>query len=295
MNDSSVDALEEENDFQPDEQVAVTCPNGATDESVAPSGEHYEPWLFQTMLNELSESELGIGFIYTVLDQLAARYELVDAVVVLAHDSFGTQSFRLGGQTVTPEFMGGLGTEPGVYCDPDVVPEVECDAVRTACQLSLSLHLARFSATHDALTNIANRRNFDSALQIASARSARYGWAFTLIIIDLNDFKEVNDRLGHGAGDDLLRQFGFALRRAVRSGDTAARVGGDEFAVILSNAEGHESSGFTERLRSYLSAAGNSVEFTIGTATSPRDSTDPTELKRIADTRLYEKKGVKHR
>jgi diguanylate cyclase (GGDEF)-like protein len=191
--------------------------------------------------------------------------------------------------------MDGIGTGPGVYCDPDVVSEVECDAVRTACQLSLSLHLARFSATHDALTNIANRRNFDSALQIASARSARYGWAFTLIIIDLNDFKEVNDRLGHGAGDDLLRQFGFALRRAVRSGDTAARVGGDEFAVILSNAEGHESSGFTERLRSYLSAAGNSVEFTIGTATSPRDSTDPTELKRIADTRLYEKKGVKHR
>jgi diguanylate cyclase (GGDEF)-like protein len=295
MNDSSVDALDEDNDFQPDEQVPVTSPNGATHESVTPTGEHYEPWLFQTMLNELSESELGIGFIYTVLDQLAARYELVDAVVVLAHDSFGTQSFRLGGQTVTPEITDGIGTEPGVYCDPDVVSEVECDAVRTACQLSLSLHLARFSATHDALTNIANRRNFDSALQIASARSARYGWAFTLIIIDLNDFKEVNDRLGHGAGDDLLRQFGFALRRAVRSGDTAARVGGDEFAVILSNAEGHESSGFTERLRSYLSAAGNSVEFTIGTATSPRDSTDPTELKRIADTRLYEKKGVKHR
>ncbi len=295
MNDSSVDALDEENDYQPDEQVPVTSTSGATPESVVPIGEHYEPWLFQTMLNELSESELGIGFVYTVLEQLAARYGLKDAVVVLAHDSFGTQAFRLGGKTVTAEISEIIGTEPGVYCDPDVVPEVECDAVRTACQLSLSLHLARFSATHDALTNIQNRRSFDSALQIASARSARYGWAFTLIIIDLNRFKEVNDRLGHDAGDDLLRQFGFALRRAVRSGDTAARVGGDEFAVILSNAEGHESSGFTERLRAYLSAAGNSVEFTIGTATSPRDSTDPTELKRIADTRLYEKKGIKHR
>jgi len=295
MNGSSVDALDEENELLAEEPVPVSSTNGATHESVVPMGEHYEPWLFQTMLNELSESELGIGFVYTVLDQLAVRYSLDDAVVVLAHDSFGTQAFRLGGQTMTPEILEIIGTEPGVYCDPDVVPEVECDAVRTACQLSLSLHLARFSATHDALTNIANRRSFDSALQIAAARSARYGWAFTLIIIDLNDFKEVNDRLGHDAGDDLLRQFGFALRRAVRSGDTAARVGGDEFAVILSNAEGHESAGFTERLRSYLSAAGNSVEFTIGTATSPRDSTDPTELKRIADTRLYEKKGIKLR
>ena len=256
-------------------------------------GKYYEPWLFQTMLNELAENELGIGFVYALLEQLTHRYDLSDAVVVLAHESFGTQAFRLGGKVVTTEMLAKFESQPGVYCEPDIVPDVECDAVRTACQLALSLHLARFSASHDALTNIANRRSFDAALQIAAARSARYGWAFTLVIVDLNEFKAVNDKFGHQFGDNLLRQFGFALRRAVRSGDTAARIGGDEFAVILSNAEGHESSGFTERLRSFLEFTGDVVHFTIGTSSSPRDSTDPAELLRIADARLYEKKGVK--
>ena len=275
--------------------MTVSSLNGSKSPSPDISEQHYEPWLFQKMLDELGRSELGVGFIYSVLDLLAARYELTDAVVVLVHESFGTQTFRLGHKTVTPEMAARIGTAPGVYCEPDVVPEVECDAVRTACQLSLSLHFARFSAGHDPLTNIANRRTFDTALQTAAVRSARYGWAFTLVLCDLNDFKAVNDSAGHAFGDRLLRQFGFALRLSVRNGDTAARIGGDEFAVILNNAEGNESAGFTDRLRSHLALGGNLIDFTIGTATSPRDSTDPLELFRIADGRLYEKKGIIHR
>jgi diguanylate cyclase (GGDEF)-like protein len=216
------------------------------------SEQSYEPWLFQKMLDELGRSELGVGFIYSVLDLLAARYELTDAVVVLVHESFGTQTFRLGHQSVSSSMAAELGNSPGVFCVPDVVPEVECDAVR----------------------------------------SARYGWAFTLVLCDLNNFKAVNDSAGHAFGDQLLRQFGFALRLSVRNGDTAARIGGDEFGVILNNAEGNESAGFTDRLRSHLALSGSLIDFTIGTATSPRDSTDPVELYRIADGRLYEKKGV---
>ena len=257
------------------------------------TAEDYEPWLFQTMLNELSERELGVGFIYLILDLFAERHDLDDITVVLVHESFGTQMFRYGGLVVTPEMIAHMSTAPGVYCEPDTVAPVECDAVRTACQLAMSLHFARFRAARDPLTNIANRRSFDDALDVAAARSARYGWAFTLVLVDLNDFKAVNDRSGHEFGDHVLRQFGYALRQAVRQGDTAARVGGDEFAVILSNAEGNESSGFTERLRGALVALGNPVDFTIGTSTSPRDSTDPAELLRMADGRLYEKKGTR--
>ena len=254
----------------------------------------YEPWLFETMIAELAEGELGIGFIYSLLDRLAERHGLRDAVVVLNHESFGTQSFRLGGRAVSNAMAARLGDSVGVHCEPDVVPVHETDAVRTACQLALSLHLARFSAGHDPLTNIANRRSFDSALRVAAARSARYGWSFTLVMLDLDDFKAVNDRAGHTFGDYLLSQFGFALRRSVRNGDTAARLGGDEFAVILSNAEGVEASGFVERLRTQLKAADDLVEFTTGVALSPRDSTDPAELFRIADERLYEKKSKGH-
>jgi diguanylate cyclase (GGDEF)-like protein len=291
-NGSAADSSRHEGDHEAATTATLTSIHGGDAEPDV-TGEGYEPWLFQTMLNELSERELGVGFIYSILELFATRHGLDDVAVVLVNDAFGTQMFRLGGQAVTPEMAAHLSASPGVYCEPDTVPLPECDAVRTACQLAMSLHLARFSAAHDPLTNIANRRSFDEALDVAAARSARYGWAFTLVLVDLNSFKAVNDKSGHEYGNHLLRQFGFALRQAVRQGDTAARIGGDEFAVILSNAEGHESSGFTERLKGHLVALGNPVEFTIGTASSPRDSTDPGELLRMADGRLYEKKGIR--
>lgn len=266
-----------------------------TEVPLTPLDANYEPWLFQCMIDELANNELGIGFIYTVLENLAKRYDLTDAVVVLEHESLTTQEFRLAGAPVDADHAGQLSAAPGVYCEPDVVPQIELDAVRTACQLALSLHLARFTAAHDALTTIANRRTFDIALANSSVRSARYGWSFTLVMIDLKDFKSVNDRSGHEVGDGLLRHFGFALRHSVRLGDLVARIGGDEFAVILNNAEGHEAMGFVERLRENIAKAGESIEFTTGTATSPRDSTDPAELMRIADARLYAKRGIIHR
>jgi diguanylate cyclase (GGDEF)-like protein len=261
-----------------------------------PTDTGHEPWLFQTMIDELANNELGIGFIYSVLEHLSKRYDLTDVVVVLEHESLTTQEFRLGGTSVNADHAGRLAAAPGVYCEPEgVVPQLELDAVRTACQLALSLHLARFTAAHDALTTIANRRTFDIALANSTVRSARYGWAFTLVLIDLKDFKVVNDRLGHDVGDRLLRHFGFALRLSMRQGDLVARIGGDEFAVILNNAEGHEAMGFVERLRENVTKAGENIEFTTGTATSPRDSTDPAELTRIADARLYAKRGIIHR
>ncbi len=284
-----------ERDARP-ESVSDSTPDvpAQSREFVSPSdltGQFYEPWLFQTMLSHLSADELGVGFVYSLLELLADRHDLKDVVVVLTHESFGTQMFRLGGLPLTTDQVAKLGTSPGVYCEPDVVPAVECDAVRTACQLSLALHLARYSAGHDALTKIDNRRSFDTALSVAAARSARYGWAFTLVLVDLDNFKAVNDRSGHPFGDNLLRQFGFALRQSVRTGDTAARFGGDEFAVILNNAEGQESAGFTDRLRANLTAAGTTIDFSTGTASSPRDSTDADELLKLADFRLLSKKG----
>ena len=174
-------------------------------------GQNYEPWLFQAMLNELTNNELGIGFVYSLLELLAQRYELDDVIVTLVHESAGMQSFRLGNKNVDSAILTRYGKVAGVYCFPDVVPESERDAIRTACQLSLSLHLARYSAARDPLTNIANRRSFDAALEAASARSSRYGWPFTLVVADLDNFKAVNDRLGHAHGDDYLRTFGFAF------------------------------------------------------------------------------------
>ena len=252
----------------------------------------YEPWLFLRMLDELATTDLGIGFVYSVLDVLAERYELTDATIVLHDESLGAQAFGLGHRQVDVGALEEAGAGPGVYTVPDVVPEVVRDAVRSVCQLSLALHLARYSAAHDALTNISNRRTFDAALQTAAVQSSRYGWGFTLVLADLNELKAINDRSGHAVGDDVLRLFGFALRRSVRSGDTAARIGGDEFAVILADADGSEVESFLDRLRDTLVPTGIVIAFAVGTATAPRESTDPAELYRIADARLYEKKGM---
>ncbi len=252
----------------------------------------YEPWLFLRMLDELSSADLGIGFVYSALDVLAERFGLEDATVILADEALGTQAFRLGRKPVDSHAIDAVGGGPGVFTEPDVVPDVVKDAVRSVCQLSLSLHLARYSAAHDSLTNISNRRTFDAALHTSAVQSSRYGWAFTLVLVDLDKLKDINDRVGHAGGDDVLRLFGFALRRSVRSGDTAARIGGDEFAVILANADGSEVDSFLERLRSLLVPSGILIEFSVGTATAPRESTDPAELYRLADARLYEEKGM---
>jgi diguanylate cyclase (GGDEF)-like protein len=261
------------------------------DHDIDRDGQLHEPWVFLTMLDQMSTSEINIGFIYSVIDLLARRYELSDAVVVLRDESLGTQAFRLGQKSLDGDSPASEATAPGVFCEPDCVPHVVRDVVRNVCQLALTLHLARHSADHDPLTNIANRRSFDAALRNAAVQSARYGWAFTLVLIDLDGFKAVNDKLGHAVGDDMLRSFGWALRRSVRSGDTTARMGGDEFAIILANAEGTEVLAFTERLRALLVSLPE-LDFSVGTATSPADSTDPAELYRIADARLYEKKGI---
>jgi diguanylate cyclase (GGDEF)-like protein len=90
-------------------------------------------------------------------------------------------------------------------------------------------------AFYDSLTGLANRELFRDHLRTTLARKQRYGGEFAVIMIDLDDFKQVNDSLGHAAGDLLLSEVGRRIRMGLRDSDTAARLGGDEFAVIVDN------------------------------------------------------------
>ena len=256
------------------------------------SGQIYEPWLFLSMLEQLSAGdELGIGSIYSALDLLAQRYRLSDAVVVLQDDSLDTQTFRLGRASVAGDSALSSLTTPGVRCDPDVVPDLVREVVRSVCQLSLRVHLARWDADDGLLTKVANQRHFDAALRAAAMQSSRYGWPFTLVLIELKGSAAERAGEGRREADELRRHVGRALRQSVRYGDVVAHVGDDEFAIILWSAEGTEVLAFTERLRDpRLPTA--AVDMSIGAATAPGDSSDPGELRRLAGARLNEKKGT---
>ena len=95
----------------------------------------------------------------------------------------------------------------------------------------------RFLAEHDPLTRLYNRRAFNHRLRVEAARSRRYGTQFALVVLDVNGFKKINDRHGHMAGDAALARVADLLSHQMRAPDAAFRIGGDEFALILTEIE----------------------------------------------------------
>lgn len=149
-------------------------------------------------------------------------------------------------------------------------------------------HLAR----HDELTGCLNRRAFQELLHEETARARRYVRPLSLLLIDLDRFKGVNDDHGHRVGDDLLAHVGATLRGITRLGDVAARIGGDEFALLLPEADRPEAQAAAERLCAQLRSGGDLPPATvsIGLTTLPADTGDADGLYDVADRRLYEAK-----
>jgi len=146
-------------------------------------------------------------------------------------------------------------------------------------------------ARTDYLTGADNWRSFSELAELEIRRALRYGRPLTLLYIDLDDFKSVNDRFGHGAGDDLLREITQAIRTHVRATDVVARLGGDEFVVLLPET-GHEDAETAvkklhPRLVEAAGARGWPVTVSIGVATCPVPPDTVDELIRLADGLMY--------
>jgi diguanylate cyclase (GGDEF)-like protein/PAS domain S-box-containing protein len=155
----------------------------------------------------------------------------------------------------------------------------------------------RHQAFHDSLTGLANRALFEDRLSHALAGRSRTGGGLTVLFVDLDDFKTVNDSLGHSAGDELLRAVGERLGHNLRGTDTAARLGGDEFGVLLEDASTFTAAAETARrllaaLEPPFLIEGRqlNVSASIGIAVADAGS-EAMQLMRNADLAMYEAKG----
>ncbi len=155
----------------------------------------------------------------------------------------------------------------------------------------------------DALTGLPNRGSFIARLDTELARASRYGRAFTLAYVDLDDFKAVNDLEGHDAGDRLLRRIADVLRSSTRQTDVLGRLGGDEFAAILPETTGGATGSVLENIRKQLIQAmakgGWPVTVSIGAVTFEVPVETSREALQIADVAMYSvkrsgKDGIHH-
>jgi diguanylate cyclase (GGDEF)-like protein len=146
----------------------------------------------------------------------------------------------------------------------------------------------RLAAT-DGLTGIANRRAFEGTLERELARATRAAEYVSLVLVDLDHFKALNDSLGHQAGDRVLRDAAAALAAQCREFDTPARYGGEEFAVVLPGCGPEQAQDIAERLRLAVGATSSvtSVTASAGVATFPAHAGDADSLVRAADEALY--------
>ncbi len=172
---------------------------------------------------------------------------------------------------------------------------VTCHDVTERFQLEQQL---THEAFHDALTGLANRALFRDRLGHAMARSRGSG-GYGVLFVDLDDFKTVNDSLGHAAGDALLREMTTRLRSCLRDGDTAARLGGDEFGILLEDVEDDDhcvriAQRLLETLRVPFDVGDTEVTTgaSIGVALGQEGPSTPEDLMRNADLALYDAKNA---
>jgi len=155
----------------------------------------------------------------------------------------------------------------------------------------------RYLAEIDTLTGLANRHMFEMGLKKALSRASRHGSHLALLMLDLDNFKNVNDTLGHIAGDDLLKEVAKRLQEMIRDGDLLCRLGGDEFAILVHDLDTSNSvMPLIERILNVmakpilLEGKEMTISVSIGIASYPESATDPIQLLKSADVAMYRSK-----
>ena len=172
--------------------------------------------------------------------------------------------------------------------------------VSSSKTLSRTLSELEYYSTHDPLTGLHNRRYFEELLQYEESRSGRHRHQFSILMLDIDDFKDVNDTYGHPCGDSVLKQVAEVIIHSMRKGDIATRIGGDEFAIILTETGKGGAISVAEKLRiglrkmPFVSLDGKLFHITtsIGIVTFPDDGEKVADLMTGVDVGLYRVKQM---
>jgi diguanylate cyclase (GGDEF)-like protein len=158
----------------------------------------------------------------------------------------------------------------------------------------------RRNAVTDPLTGLYNRRLFGEYFEKELNRARRYGSPLGIVILDLHRFKEVNDKYGHPRGDDVLKAAAATFQKALRTSDSAFRIGGDEFALLLPQTDPDQALALGHRVESVFAEILQSLQLAIsvtmdhGVANFPQDGDQSDQLIHVADERLYQLKNANH-
>jgi diguanylate cyclase (GGDEF)-like protein len=207
----------------------------------------------------------------------------------------GGLAVPLPGETQALGYLTVFTRSKGHQFDDDDVRQLETLALRAgpAIENARRFREARQLADLDALTGLHNRRYFHQTLARECARAHRYERKLSLIVFDLDDFKDINDRIGHLAGDAVLAEAGERVRDVVRTADIACRVGGDEFAVILPESSLQDADQLYRRILHAISSRplgqGGKLYLSAGVA-ELRPEDDPVSFFQRADDALYRAK-----
>src|SRR6266851_3549283 len=158
----------------------------------------------------------------------------------------------------------------------------------------------QLNAVTDPLTDLYNRRLFAETFEKELNRARRYSQPLGLVMLDLHRFKEVNDKHGHPRGDEVLRAAAATLRKALRASDSAFRIGGDEFALLLPQTDAPQALALSRRIESVFADMIKPLQLAVsvgmdhGVSIFPQDAEQADQLIRTADERLYRLKQANH-